>query len=36
MRDCAPASTRLERVSGCADIVAGNDTLSPGDVPIVV
>jgi uncharacterized phosphosugar-binding protein len=36
LRDGALASTRLERVSGYADIVAGNYTLSPGDVLIVV
>jgi uncharacterized phosphosugar-binding protein len=36
LRDGALASTRLERVSGYADIVAGNYTLSPGDVLVVV
>src|SRR5215213_5343085 len=35
LRDGALASTRLERVSGYADIVAGNYTLSPGDVLVV-
>jgi uncharacterized phosphosugar-binding protein len=34
--DGALASTRLERVSGYADIVAGKYTLVPGDVLIVV
>ena len=36
LRDGALASTRLERVSGYAEIVAGKYTLSPGDVLIVV
>jgi uncharacterized phosphosugar-binding protein len=36
LREGALASTRLERVSGYADIVAGNYGLSPGDVLIVV
>ena len=36
LRDGALASTRLERVSGYAEIVAGKYTFSPGDVLIVV
>jgi uncharacterized phosphosugar-binding protein len=36
LRDGALASTRLERVAGYAEIVAGKYTFSPGDVLIVV